>query len=294
MSPYELGLVLVSALLHGSWNVATKGSASPTAFLLTIEGVSLALFLPVLFFGFTPSDIPLPVWGWLASTAVVHALYAYWLSRAYVHGDLSLVYPIARTAPAFVPLLAIPLMGDSVSLAGGLGIALVVAGMWAVLTDGRLQPRALLSLAAVFAYLTLLTTIAYSLIDKEAMRLLHGATWSGRAPRVLVYMALFELLYLPLFGLLALRSVTAHEVLRVARREWTMAFGAAVLAMGSYGLLLEALRTAPVSYVVAVRQSSVLFAVALSVLLLRERPGPVRIAGAAATVGGVALIALYP
>ena len=59
-------------------------------------------------------------------------------------------------------------------------------------------------------------------------------------------------------------------------------------------LILEAMRTAPVSYVVAVRQSSVLFAVALGVFFLRERPGRVRVIGILATLAGVALISLYP
>jgi uncharacterized membrane protein len=59
----------------------------------------------------------------------------------------------------------------------------------------------------------------------------------------------------------------------------------------SYSLILRALETSPVSYVVAVRQSSVLFAVALSALWLRERPGRPRVLGAVATVLGVALIA---
>jgi uncharacterized membrane protein len=47
-----------------------------------------------------------------------------------------------------------------------------------------------------------------------------------------------------------------------------------------------------VSYVVAVRQSSVLFAVALSMLFLRERPSRVRLLGALATVAGVVLISV--
>ena len=51
--------------------------------------------------------------------------------------------------------------------------------------------------------------------------------------------------------------------------------------------------TAPASYVVAVRQTSVLFAVVLGVAVLRERPGRPRVVGAAATVLGVALIARW-
>jgi drug/metabolite transporter (DMT)-like permease len=57
--------------------------------------------------------------------------------------------------------------------------------------------------------------------------------------------------------------------------------------------VLQALATAPASYVVAVRQASVLFALLLGVLRLRERPGRPRVLGALATVAGVALIALY-
>jgi drug/metabolite transporter (DMT)-like permease len=55
--------------------------------------------------------------------------------------------------------------------------------------------------------------------------------------------------------------------------------------------VLAALATAPVSYVVATRQASVLFALAMGVLWLRERPGRPRVWGAVATVVGVALIA---
>lgn len=51
------------------------------------------------------------------------------------------------------------------------------------------------------------------------------------------------------------------------------------------------MRTAPVSYLVAVRQTSVLFAVAMAMLTLGERPGRGRISGALASVAGVALIA---
>jgi drug/metabolite transporter (DMT)-like permease len=47
-----------------------------------------------------------------------------------------------------------------------------------------------------------------------------------------------------------------------------------------------------VSYVVAMRQTSVLFAIALAAWWLGERPSASRVAGAVATVAGVALIAL--
>ena len=66
----------------------------------------------------------------------------------------------------------------------------------------------------------------------------------------------------------------------------------ALASFASYALILEALRTAPVSYVVAVRQTSVIFAVILAVGWLGERPSRIRVLGGLATVVGVALIAL--
>jgi drug/metabolite transporter (DMT)-like permease len=292
MTPFELGLVLVSALLHASWNTATKGSENPTAFLLGIEVLTAVVSLPLLFL-FVFSEIATQVWWLLAGTGVTHSLYAFWLTRAYVHGELTLVYPIARSTPAFVPLLAIPLLGESVSISGAAGIALVVCGIWAVQTEGRLRIGELTSLGAIFAYLTLATTVVYSLIDKQSMHLLGEAAWSSPVPRAIVYMVLLYYFYIPLFAALSLPKVGWRAVQTVLRRETGAVVGSALCGVASYSLILHVMQTAPVSYVVAVRQSSVLFAVLLGVLFLRERPGRVRVLGAASTVAGVALISFY-
>jgi drug/metabolite transporter (DMT)-like permease len=68
---------------------------------------------------------------------------------------------------------------------------------------------------------------------------------------------------------------------------------ASIVSYLGYALVLAALETAPVSYVVAVRQTSVLFALGMGVLWLRETPGRPRILGAVSTVVGVAMIALW-
>lgn len=293
MTHLALGMVLLSALFHATWNTWTKGSKEPTAYMLAMEAVLVLMFAPVLLL-FDWSEVPRDVWWALAASIAAHTLYADWLTRSYTHGDLSVVYPIARSTPALVPFVAVPLLGDSVSPLGAAGIALVLVGMWAVLTDGRARWRELRSLGAAFAYLTLLSTVAYSIADKHAMGGLDSASWSGPAPRALVFLALMELGYIPLFATLALRRIGIGPVRDALAGDWWRIVGGSLCGVFSYMLILEAYRTAPVSYVVAVRQSSVLFAVALGVLVLGERPGPVRIAGAIANVAGVALIALSP
>lgn len=291
MTPFELGIVLLSALLHALWNAAAKGSASPMGYVLAMEVATTVAAVALLPF-FEPGEIPRLVWGLLAATAVAHGFYAYFLSLAYQHGELTVVYPIARTTPAFVPLIAVPLLGESVSLAGALGIALVVAGMWGVQTEGRLRLRDFATAGAAFSYLTLATTVVYSLVDKQAMAGLEAAPWSGAAPRAVVYYFLISAAQLPVFAALALPRVGWRSVAHAFRSEGRTVLGGGVAALASYGLILEALRTASVSYVVAVRQTSVLFAVLLAVRWLGERPSWQRVVGGAATVVGVALISL--
>jgi drug/metabolite transporter (DMT)-like permease len=245
-------------------------------------------------------EVPQVVWILLAATGVTHGAYFFWMSRAYEHGDLSLVYPIARSTPAFVPLVAGPLFGESISPGGGVGIAIVVVGIWLVYGGGGGGLRELSSPAARFACLTLMATVGYSLLDKAAMANLDkaamanlaAAEWSSVIPRPVVYSLLIAGANTVVFAPLALRARGLPALREAARTQLGRATAASLVSFASYTLILTALQTALVSYVVAARQTSVLFAVGLGVVLLGERPGRARVTGALATVAGVALIAV--
>jgi drug/metabolite transporter (DMT)-like permease len=291
LSGFDLLLVLTSALLHAGWSAAIKHSRDPLAFnllQLIAPAAALAALLPWL----DLREIPAAAWMLLAAAGCAHGGYFYWMSRAYEHGDLSLVYPIARSTPAFLPLIAVPLLGEPISAAGALGIAIVVAGMWVVQVGEGVRWSAFTGLGVRFAYLTLAATIAYSLLDKSAMTVLAAGAWSSPVPRAAFYCLALNLACGLIFAPLVLRRRGAGAIAAAARREWGRATLAAVVSFAGYSLILRALETAPVSYVVAARQTSVLFAVLLGAIALGERPGRARILGAAATVLGVALIGL--
>ncbi len=287
---HALALVLASALLHAWWSVAIKDSRDPLAFNL------LQLVAPVvLLLGIAPwvtwSEISAGVWWLLALTGIWHGLYFYWMSRAFEHGDLTLVYPIARSTPAFVPLISVPLLGESISPGAACGIAVVVAGIWLVGAGGGLSRAAFASPAARFALLTLAAGVGYSLTDKLSMTRLAAAPWSSPIPRAFVYAVLLGISGGAVFGPLAIVRTRGKILERLRLSELGRASFASVVSYLGYALVLAALETAPVSYVVAVRQTSVLFALALGMLWLHETPGRPRIWGALATVLGVALIA---
>jgi drug/metabolite transporter (DMT)-like permease len=285
-----LALVLTSALLHAWWSVAIKDSRDPLAFNLLQLVAPVGLLLLIAPF-VAWSEIPAPVWRLFALTGVWHGFYFYWMSRAFEHGDLTLVYPIARSTPAFLPLIAVPLLGESISFGAACGIAIVVAGIWLVGAGAGLSRAAFASPATRFALLTLAAGVAYSLTDKLAMAQLGAAPWSSPLPRAFVYAVLLGISGGAVFAPLALARTRGRILERMHTADLGRASFASVVSYLGYALVLAALETAPVSYVVAVRQTSVLFALGLGMLWLHERPGRPRVWGAVATVVGVGLIA---
>jgi multidrug transporter EmrE-like cation transporter len=232
----EIALVLLSALLHAIWSASVKGSASPLGFNLLqllppiAAACALAFFVPL-------DAIPSAVWWIVAGTGLCHGFYFYFFARALETGELSVVYPIARSAPAFLPLAAVPLLGERIDLVGGVGIAIVVTGMIAVGIDGmyalpstrleaaepdsrvasqrraaRVAPKAPTSLRLALA--TLIASVGYSLFDKAGMAALAGAPWDAPVPRAIAYYVLLSIAGGLVFAPLALRRTPPREVAR--------------------------------------------------------------------------------
>lgn len=290
MNGPEILMVMASALLHAIWSASIKSSADPIAFnvlqgcLTLVVGVALVPWMAL-------PEIPLRVWLLLACTGVAHGLYFYGLSRALHESDLSLAYPIIRSTPALLPFVAVPLLGEQLSLAGGVGIAVVAGGIWVLQGSAPKGPQAGRGLQ--LAYFTLLTTVAYSLLDKQVMAQISATAWAAELPRSLVMYLLISFAGLMGFLPLALRRMRRATLIATWRQDRGRAVGAAAIALVGYGLILEAYRTAPASYVVAVRQISVLFALAIAVGVLGERTTRRRLLGGVATVAGVVAIALW-
>jgi drug/metabolite transporter (DMT)-like permease len=117
MSPLALALVLTVAVLHATWNLSAKRAAGgdPVTFVWLMSLVRTALALP---FGLAswvaepPSPGALP-WVAVVASGAVHGVYFLLLQHGYRHGDLSVVYPVARgTGPLFAVVAAVVLLGE--------------------------------------------------------------------------------------------------------------------------------------------------------------------------------------
>lgn len=291
MTGLSLGLVLLSALCHVTWNLLLKRSGNQEVFawaLLIAGSVMLAPLAAVLFW-FHP--IGMPGWWFVAATMALHVLYFFLLGRAYSRGDLSLVYPVARgIGPMFVPIMAVLILAETVALPAAAGIVLIIVGIFIVSWWGRFaeviaQPSLLLRGAGIgYAILTGLVITVYTLVDKQGvehvqpflyMYFLILGSGAGLAPYIL-------------------RSYGLPPVLREWRENAWPILASGLLVFVAYGLVLTAFSLSRVSYIAPAREVGIVVSVVMGALLLKEPFGRGRFLGSAFIVAGLALIALSP
>lgn len=272
-----VGLVLVAAALHATWNAIAKSSGDPLV-AMGIVTVSngllaggLALWLP----------FPEPgAWPWLAASVVFHFLYQLALVRAYQYGDLSQVYPIARgLAPCVVAGGAAWLAGEALVTHQVAGLALASLCIGSLAWIGRAHAP-LSGRALVAALATACMIGAYTVVDGKGVRLAGGPL------RYVAWMMFLDSFPIALF-VLARRG---RALARVTRREVLWGAGGGAMALVAYGIVLVALSLSTMAGVAALRETSVLFATWIGTRMFGEPFGRGRLLAAAGVAAGLLLL----
>jgi drug/metabolite transporter (DMT)-like permease len=285
MSLVALLLTLGSALLHALRDFLIKGSSDKLVFSWLFRLVGLVLLLPAVLARGVLTVSPI---GWILilATSFVHVLYTISLAHAYETGDLSLVYPIARSAPLFVLLWSTLVWREPMSGLGITGVLLIVIGAYVVQTRGLSWKKlaapirlALHDRSIRLAWLTALLVAAYSLIDDRGVAIVDPLLF------------LFSYAFLSCLLLTPIVVATRRGgILRELRSGVGLVLLAAAMSTVGYLLALYALRMEHVGYVAGVRQVSILFGVLLGWRVFREPYGPSRLAGAGLIVAGMVTI----
>lgn len=266
---------VVNAIIRGKRNAAADGQPvllSVMAARTATDGASALLLLPALWI------VPLPTgaWDWLAASAVVHLLYLYAMMRAYAASDFSAVYPAVRgVAPLLTALVTIGLLGEAVTPAAALGIALIGAAMLALVV-GRHLPAAALGWALLTGGMTALYTVADA----------HGVR---AAPSVWSYIV-WDFVLIGGLSVVMFAGLTRGAVFPAARRQWRPGVVAGTLSIVTYGLALWAFSLGPTAPLAALRETGMVTALLLSVLFLGERVTVRRGAAVLGILAGAGLI----
>ncbi len=277
MSLTALLLVLLSAVNHASWNLVMKSSRDKYAFVWWMLAGGFLLTLPALFFlpvRFTPVSVAL-----LAASIVAEGLYMLTLSASYQRLDYTVVYPVARgSAPVFIALGAAVLLGERVSPAGVAGILLISLGVLSLQRANLLRAhmRRLGLPLACGAWVA-----SFSLANKAAVHY-----FSPLAMVCLIFGGTALLLWPYVVG------VRRVDLVGEFRRQRLRVLVVALLSSAGFAAVLAAMRLAPVSYVGAARESSIILAALLGWLVLREGFGARRLLAAAVIFLGVLCLVL--
>ena len=166
MSTEVWGLVLTAAVGHALWNFAARKAAGEAAviWLSVVVGTLVAVLLcAYTWWQGAPPTLSWPGGLCLVATGIIHGLYFALLAEAYEHGEISLVYPVARGSGVGLTALAAWLvLGEDISLLGASGIALVLAGIFCLGAPALKHQTRGLQLALGVG----LTITCYSLVDK--------------------------------------------------------------------------------------------------------------------------------
>jgi drug/metabolite transporter (DMT)-like permease len=254
MTTSVAALALLAAILHASWNAFLRTGADR---LWTITVMSLAGMLMAAIWA---ACVPLPpaaAWPFIIASSALQVGYSLFLVAAYRQADLGQVYPIVRgTVPLWVTLSTFVLSGQHLAPLQLLGIALVGSGIGG-LAFGRGRAR---SSAIAWALATGVIIACYATLDAIGVR---------KAPPDGGYAAWVQLCFgaMMLLAFLALRR--NFTVDWQTRETWKAVIGG-LIALFSYGTVLMALALGPAGPVMALRETSVVFAALLGWLFLGE------------------------
>lgn len=250
-------LVLFGAALHAGWNLVVKRGADTlrTSAAVAIAAAGLAAIgLP-----FVPAPAPAS-WPYAATSVALQVVYWVAVANAYRIADLGRAYPLMRgTAPLLVAMVSITAFGEPLGTIAWAGVGLVscgVATMALGVRRGSADGRGI-----VVALATAVVIAAYTIVDGIGVRL------SGSPIGYTAW--IFLLTGVPLALWAAVRE--GRDFPRFLRTHLGVGLVGGLGTLGSYGIALWAMTQAPVAMVAALRETSILFATAIAVLVLKER-----------------------
>jgi len=278
MSLTVILLIAVNALFHALWNFAAKKASGNFYAVYLGLVMSCIVAVPALFL-VSPSEFyKAGAYPYVLASGALNAFYFFILAKSYEHGDISLVFPIARgTGIAGTVMLAYLLLGERTSPIGIAGILAICAGI--ILTGYQHLRTGVFHKGLMYALLVGSTTVSYSIIDKLGVGIMNPVAYAFG------FTAVATLLLTPYVVIFKRR-----ELADAWKRYRIHGFIVGVGSLGTYMLILFIFRIAKVSYVVALRELAVVFGSLLGFRFLGEKPTGVKIAGIGLIVLGVIVI----
>ncbi|PCJ22025.1 MAG: EamA family transporter [SAR86 cluster bacterium] len=281
MSPLIFSAVLFAALLHACWNALIKVSGDRLVVMAVTTSISSILVIPALIY------LPLPAvesWPYLAASAFVHTFYMLLLVKAYGFGDFAQVYPLSRgSAPMLTAILSFFILSEAMSAVEIAGMLLIVLGIFGLVLERSAGVLQLSRPALIYSLLTGLCITGYSLVDGI------GARLSGNSTSFTLWMFFLDGFMVPI---VAYRRRPRKILINTLKSVWKSGLVVSLLSMVGYAIIVWAFSQARIAPVAVLRETSVLFAMLISVFLIKEAFSLLRVGIVLLILGGIILLGI--
>ncbi len=272
--------VILAAFLHATWNAMVKNEENKylavTAIVLGHVPASVFIILLTPF----PSIESIP---FIILSALMHNGYNWYLLSAYKFGDLTKVYPIARgTAPILVTIVSLIFLGVALSNFEVLGIFIISLGILSLSFQGakNLKNRP----AVIYALVTGFFIMGYSITDG------YGARVSNS---FLSYMGWVFILNAFSFPLILKINDKSEVITKIFKEGKKIFFIGGTLSYIVYGIVVWGFTQAPIALITALRETSIIFALLIGILFLKEKFTLLKVIATFVIFFGVALLKFY-
>ena len=279
-------LLLLSVFCHSGWNFLSKKKHPTLAFYLVANLVGVLSLLPVLVFYHNKiSLIPAEVWILVNVSGLLLAGYMAALAKAYRNGDMSVVYPIARSIPVIFVAVATMVfgLGEILTPLFLVGAGFIMVGCVMLPMKNFRKQHIHMDASSMLAIFAAACIAGYTISDSRALACLTDLPEAPFSPigATLVYTAIEAFSAFTWKGVFVACSRQERFYIEEILRNYK---GVAVITgIGiylTYGLVLASMNyVTNVSYVAACRQLSIPLGAVFGILFLGEPPYFPRITG---------------
>ncbi|MFC7392358.1 EamA family transporter [Scopulibacillus cellulosilyticus] len=285
MSVIALILVLISSVIHATWNLLSKKAEGGYIFVWLFTFLGAVFYTPfvIILILWMHPHFKMIDWVFIIGSALIHLLYFMTLQKGYAKSDFSIVYPIARgIGPIIATIIAVIVYHEKPSPFVILGTIIIVFSVFMMSGGIKLLKGHVDIVGVLYGVIVGLCIGTYTTWDKYAVGFLL------LSPIIYDYFCtLFR------FVFLTPSAITKKEKVKSIWHQYKwQAFTVGILNSLAYILVLTALSIAPVSYIAPLREIGILIGTLFGVYFLKESYGKKQILLAGFMVVGVICIAI--
>ena len=282
-------LTLSSAFLHAAWNLIAREHHNHETFLRVPLAIAIIGLVPVLFLEMMYQGNLFSIWWCFTAAGIFQAIYLWGLMSGYQNGDFTVVYPLARALPVLMLAISDLIIGVPPSVTGWLGLLMVFIGclLSPLESQSSFRVATYRTKSMLYIVLTAFATFGYTLIDNTAADLISWNLSVAMRYQVLVMSVAF------FFYWLLLQRNHQNMKTEFSWQSWKIPFVIALLLFSAYSIVLWVYQmSTETSYVVALRQFSIVIGVVIAVFKFHEPAPVIRIGAAVLITIGVFFIAI--